>query len=398
MKLVLKLVFLALLLFCSPYLAYAHTLGQTYLYLGISDHEIDVRFEVTAADLNQALNLDLPTDGTLKPEDLQPHSAGIADYLSARVSIAPDGKPVTLKFVEHTLRDIQLAQYVLSHFIIEDREAPPEFIDFDYSVMFDADEKHTGILVIENNWRSNTFDNEAGIALVFEDDSRQQRLDMSADSLWTGFRAMIRLGFHHILEGLDHILFLIAIMLPAVVRREQGRWQFAENFSTASWHILKVVTIFTIAHSITLSLAALEILLIPPRLVESVIAASIAIAALDIFVPILRGHVGIIVFLFGLFHGAGFAGVLLDMNIHSDYMVLTLLGFNIGVELGQIAIVLVVFPILYLIRTSSLYLRFGMQAIAAGLMAIGLYWFTERAFNVDLPAGEYAQKLLAMVI
>ena len=119
-------------------------------------------------------------------------------------------------------------------------------------------------------------------------------------------------------------------------------------------------------------------------------------AALEVFYPIFRARVGIIVFLFGLFHGAGFADVLLSMNIHADYLPLTLLGFNLGVEIGQIAIILVFFPLLFLVRSNRLYLRFGIQAIASGFIVVAGYWFIERAFDVDLPAGEYAQWIIAL--
>ena len=133
------------------------------------------------------------------------------------------------------------------------------------------------------------------------------------------------------------------------------------------------------------------------RLVESVIAASIIIVAAEIFYPLLRAKVGLVVFLFGLFHGAGFASVLLSMDIHSDYLFLTLLGFNVGVEFGQMGIVALAVPLLFLIRTQPIYLRFGMQFGGFALIAIGSYWFVERALGIDLPAGEYAKRVLAFL-
>ena len=114
------------------------------------------------------------------------------------------------------------------------------------------------------------------------------------------------------------------------------------------------------------------------------------------FYPIFRSRVGLIVFLFGLFHGAGFASILLEMNIHSDYLALTLLGFNLGVELGQVIILLVFFPLLYLVRVHRLYLRFGIQATASCLILVAGYWFVERAFAVDLPAGRAVKWVMAL--
>ncbi|MBT8086849.1 MAG: HupE/UreJ family protein [Gammaproteobacteria bacterium] len=378
-------------------MAHAHSIGQTYLYLGLSESGIDVRFEVGPQDFNLALGLDLPTDQALTMADIEPVSQRIVDYLVAKSALAPNGEPRNIVFREHTIRDTETLQFVLSHFVIEGLAEQPEFIDIEYSVLLDEDPQQTGLLVIENDWKSGTFENEAGVSLVFDGDARAQRLDLTGSTFVRGMNAMIGLGTQHILQGIDHVLFLIAILLPAVVRRERGHWVPEPRFSSALWHVAKIVTAFTIAHSITLSLAALEILQVPSRLVESVIAASIAIAAVDVFYPVLGKRIVLVIFLFGLFHGAGFASVILSMNIHPDYVVWTLLFFNVGVELGQLAIVFVVFPLLYLIRSDTRYLRFGMPATASVLIAIAAYWFIERAFDVDLPAGAYAHKFVALV-
>ena len=130
----------------------------------------------------------------------------------------------------------------------------------------------------------------------------------------------------------------------------------------------------------------------------AIIAASIAVAAFDIFYPVLGRCIVIVVFMFGLFHGAGFASVVLSMDIHPDYMVWTLFGFNVGVEIGQLAIVLLFFPIIYLLSSRVLYLRYAMPAAASMLILISSYWFIERAFNVDLPAGHYAKILIGAVL
>ncbi|MEH6824422.1 MAG: HupE/UreJ family protein [Motiliproteus sp.] len=378
--------------------ASAHTLGQTYLYMTVSETALTGRFEVTASDLNAALGLQLTTDGSLDLEQIDPYQEQIANYLQDNVSIALNGKPAVLHYQSTTLRSPKIAQYVMTEFRIESPAGIPDVIDVEYGVMFDVDPKQQAYLLIENNWRSGTFENEAKIALTFAADDRKQRLDLSESTLLRGIWSMATLGMHHIIEGIDHVMFLVALLLTAVVLRAEGRWQGVENFRVAAWNLLKIITLFTLAHSITLSLTTFETLAIPARVVESVIAASIAVAALEVFYPIFRSRIGPVVFLFGLFHGAGFASVLLSMNIHSDYLALTLLGFNLGVELGQIAIVLLCFPLLFMVRSQWIYLRFGIQSIASGLILVASYWFIERAFDVDLPAGEYAQRVLAIFI
>ena len=131
------------------------------------------------------------------------------------------------------------------------------------------------------------------------------------------------------------------------------------------------------------------------RLIESIIALSIGIAALDIIVPVFRGRIWLVAFGFGLFHGFGFATVLGEMELPTKFMALSLFGFNLGVEIGQVAIIAVAFPVFYFIRRTKGYAFPTVQLGAVALIFVSLYWFTERAFEVDLPLGGIVQDLLA---
>jgi hypothetical protein len=279
------------------------------------------------------------------------------------------------------------AQYLLQPFETGARTEGLGFIDVEYRLLFDRYPDHRGFLIIENDWKSGTFDNEGGISLVFKPEGGVQRLDLSSSSATRGFLEMVKLGIHHIWDGIDHLLFLLALLLPAVVRHIDGKWVPVENFTSALIHVIKIVTLFTVAHTITLSAATLGAFDLSPRLVESIIALSIAIAALDVIRPMFRGAIFWVVFAFGLFHGFGFASVLSGIGIPSQYMVVSLLAFNLGVEVGQVAIVCVVFCVLYLTRRSSIYVPLFMKFGAAALIVVSLYWFCERAFMIDLPAG-----------
>ena len=129
---------------------------------------------------------------------------------------------------------------------------------------------------------------------------------------------MVLLGAQHIIEGIDHVMFLVALLLISVVQRTGGKWEGVDNFRVAAWNVIKVVTLFTVAHTITLSLVTLGTLSIQPRIVESIIAGSIVVAAFEVFYPVFRQRIGLVVFLLGLFHGAGFASILVSMNIHAS--------------------------------------------------------------------------------
>jgi hypothetical protein len=222
-----------------------------------------------------------------------------------------------------------------------------------------------------------------------------QTLDLSNSTIWRGFMALVRLGMWHIWIGLDHILFLVALVLPSVLRREGGRWVPAPSFGRALVKILTIVTCFTVAHSITLSLAALGILDLPSRLVESIIAASITVAALHNIWPVARVNEAAIAFVFGLFHGFGFASVLGELGLGTDHLVLSLLGFNVGVEIGQIAIIAAIFPLLFVLRRWRVY-NVGLRVASVGLMAIGLLWLAERSLGFNVPIAALAKSVLGL--
>ena len=179
-----------------------------------------------------------------------------------------------------------------------------------------------------------------------------------------GAGSFFPLGIEHILTGYDHLLFLLALML-----RGGGLWS-----------LLKIITAFTIAHSITLALAALDVVVLPSVLVESVIALSIAYVALENLLP--RYAVSrrwAVSFLFGLVHGFGFSSVLREIGLPKENLLLSLLNFNLGVEAGQLTVVLLVVPILMRLKSKPWEPR--MVATVSGvILAVGLVLFVDRAF------------------
>jgi hydrogenase/urease accessory protein HupE len=179
------------------------------------------------------------------------------------------------------------------------------------------------------------------------------------------FLAFLRLGIEHILSGYDHLLFLFALLV--VCRNLRS--------------ILTVITCFTIAHSITLALASLEIVRLPGRVVEPLIAASIAYVGIE---NLLRGDAPkwrwLITFGFGLIHGLGFADALREFGIGSaGYgIILPLVGFNLGVEIGQLSVAGVILPILWQLRKHPSFVRRSVPACSGGVAIAGGYWMVER--------------------
>jgi hypothetical protein len=391
---VLAAVAAAMVLAAAP--ARAHNVGESYLYLQVHEQFVTGRFEIRLADLNEALRL-TGTGREITAANLDQRVGELQDYYRRHVTISAARGPLTLRFTEHGFLDAR-GGFALLPFELEGLDGVPDRLTFDYSVLFDEAPSHRGFLLVEHNWATGTFANEGGISLVFSSSSRRQDFSIATGGRLRGFLAIVKLGTEHIWMGYDHVLFLVALLLPAVLVRDRGQWREIRRFAPALLNVVKIVTAFTVAHSITLTLASLGLVHLPSRFVEVAIAVSIACAAADILVPVFRGRVWLIVFGFGLFHGFGFAGALEEMGVLHEHLALSLLGFNLGVEIGQVAIVAALFPVLYALRRLTFYRERLLPLAAAGMILISMGWVVERAFDVSLPRPAGAIALLRQSI
>ena len=378
----------------APAVGAAHAPEQAYLFFKVYTDSTVVRLELAIPDVIRALGL--PWDSRARPtrEQIETSLAAIRAYVEPRFAVGAGGSRITPVYRRFDLRGTEAGEFLLLEYVAATplgREVPVTLTPF-----FEFDEAtRRNMVVIEHNWRTGTFNNEGNVSLILSPREPTQTLDLSDSTVWRGFLALVRLGVWHIWIGLDHILFLVALILPSVLRREGGRWRPAPSFGPALIKILTIVTCFTVAHSITLSLAALGVVDLPSRLVESVIAGSITVAALHNVWPVARVSEAAIAFVFGLFHGFGFASVLGGLGLGTDHLVLSLLGFNLGVEIGQVAIIAAIFPLLFLLRRLRVY-TLALRAGSVGLMAIGLLWVAERAMGFNVPLVPMAKAVLGM--
>jgi HupE / UreJ protein len=179
------------------------------------------------------------------------------------------------------------------------------------------------------------------------------------------FWSFVRLGIMHIFTGYDHLAFLVSLLIV----------------TTSFGSLVKIITSFTVAHSITLALATFNIVVLPTRLTESVIALSIVYVALENLLGIRAIARYRITFLFGLAHGFGFSNVLREMQLSRLHLGLSLFSFNLGVEIGQLAFVLVLYPLILYIATVSWQRQFQ-KAVSLVVMCLAMYWFVQRAFII----------------
>ncbi len=184
--------------------------------------------------------------------------------------------------------------------------------------------------------------------------------------------------------GFDHVMFLVALLLPAVLQRsEDGAWQPLERFSPALANVAKIVLAFAAAHIFAFGWVTLGLVHLPEKLVEVVIALSITVAAANILVPLIKQRIWVFVFCVGVFHGLGFAGALSEIGIGGGDLGLSRLAFNLGVELGQLAIVAILLPLFFLVRRWATYRRWILPVAAVVMILISMIWVVERAFGLD---------------
>lgn len=387
----------------------AHEPDHSYIFLRINENSVEGRFEIGRLDFNKALGLNLSSQ--LTQDEINPHLTLIKNYILSNAQFSIDGAIYPIKVIDIDVFNLdEEDDNIRVIFEVENLSEIPSAIDISYSPFFTENPNHKGMLVIEYHWKAGIIDNYSLVAEIFQKGDTSKVLNLQDVSVWNGFVAMVKLGMWHIWIGIDHILFLVALVLPAVVRRKSdhhqietlsysnsGVWSPVSKFKPAALYILKIVTFFTIAHSITLAIASLEILTLPSKYVESVIAFSIALAAFHNIRPIFKSKEWVVAFVFGLFHGFGFASVLGEKGLGGDYFLLSLLGFNGGVEIGQVAIIGVVFPVLFLIRTYNFYPKF--LTYGSGLLIlVSLQWTIERLFEVNLPIGRWVSSIFNFIL
>jgi hypothetical protein len=344
--------------------AHAHKPSDSYLSIRAEGNALRGQWDIALRDLEFAIGLDADGDGAITWGELRRKQAEVAAYAFARLKIRDCTlKPGALLVDEHTD-----GAYAVLQFAGACGAALPQRLEIEYSLFADLDPTHRGLLRAKLGERTVTG--------VLGPDQPKLSLDAEGRARLAQFLDYGREGVWHIWIGFDHVLFLLSLLFPAVL--------LAPRFAPAFWDVLKVVTAFTVAHSITLALAALSFIALPSRLVESAIAVSVILAALNNVWPVVQRGRWLVAFGFGLIHGFGFAGVLTELGLPQDTLLLALVGFNLGVELGQLAIVAVFLPLAFLSRDTWAYRRvvaFGGSAVIA-LIAGG--WLVERAFDLKL--------------
>jgi len=377
----------ALLLFAlwtAPMTALAHKASDSYLTLtraGSDSAAISGRWDIALRDVDNAITLDTNGDGDISWGEVRAKHRAIADYALSRLAIESNGASCSITSGEQLIDQHSDGAYTVLRFS-GNCPRPGATLTVDYRLLFDIDPQHRGLLQYV----------EAGAAssVIFGVDSHRQSIGGAAAGPFEQLRQYLRDGIWHIWLGFDHILFLLSLLLPAVLLRRGRAWLPATSFGAVAIDVAKIVTAFTIAHSITLTLATLGVVSPNGRWVESGIALSVALAALNNVFPLVKNGRWVAAFGFGLIHGFGFASALKDLGLPTGSLVLSLFGFNVGVEIGQLAIVALFLPIAFALRETWAYRRALLAGGSIAIATIAGVWLVERAFNVALPGLAFA--------
>ncbi len=355
---------------------HAHKNSDSYLSITQPQQgaTLDVQWDIALRDLEHAIGLDTNSDGAITWGELKSRREAIAKYALGRLGIEAiargDRDDCPLRF-ENLLVD----EHVDGHYAVLQLQANcaarAEQIVAHYALLFDVDPNHRGLLDVRAHGVNQ--------ASVVSKDSHTVAVNLAAANRIQQLLSFVSEGIWHIWKGYDHILFLLTLLLPAVVIYLQGRWEPRPSMRAAILDIVKVVTAFTLAHSLTLSLAVNGLVHVPSRVVESAIALTVLLGALNNLYPLVRGRRWAVAFVFGLVHGLGFASVLADLGLKSWDLAIALIGFNAGVETGQLCIVLLFVPLAYVSRRTMFYRHVLMPGGAVAISLIAAYWLFMRA-------------------
>ncbi|WP_257208773.1 HupE/UreJ family protein [Bacillus sp. AFS031507] len=342
------LIFLSLSSFLPPS-ASAHTNNsEGFSTIEVKEKSLDYELKLDLEELGHALNKE--TD----QKQLIDHKV-VQQYINSHIKLYTDSELIEGSVVKTDVEMIKERPFAVINLAYK-TEHKPEKLVVQYNMFLDdSDPSHANFATIKMDGKQQEK------ILTFE----SRELEIGEVSFLQNAKQFLVLGLEHIFTGYDHILFVISLLFGAKTIR----------------HILSLVTAFTIAHSITLALATFDIIHLPSRFVESAIALSIIyVALINIFNKDSK-HQPWLAFGFGLIHGFGFAGILAEMRLDTNHMVTSLVSFNLGIEIGQLIIVSLAYPlILWIKKLTFKPIKWVIPGTSVAILAFGLVWFIERAF------------------
>jgi len=365
---VLRSALLILLAFLVAPRVDAHATSSSY-FIADATHGTEVRitWDVPVADLHWALGLDSSGDGTITWSEIDARRDVIATFVASHLSLARGGSACEVVF-----DDLQLATHAeLPHLSLAfaGHCQKPGALTLSANLFFDTDPTQRTLVDLTTT---------GGQFTSVLSPSAPQWSEPPAPSVFATFATFVGQGLWHVWIGYDHLAFLVLLLLPSVLRSTGKDWQATHGMRETAGDLLRIITAFTVAHSITLALATTGVVHVPVRPIEIAIAASIVIAGLLNLFPRAASARLALAFFFGLIHGFGFANALAELGAGGMRLVPTLAGFNVGVELAQLSLVALVLPLLFRARHSVFYAWRFMPATSLVAAMAGAAWLVAR--------------------
>jgi len=347
--------------------AAAHSVGTSYVRIEqSSDATIsNVRVDLSLRDLAFAVGIDANRDGRITWGEVLQQSPSLVSYVTSNLTITRGERHCVLDAPTISIDRHSDGPYAV---VILNMKCPTEgLLAVRSNMMFDIDAGHRSLLSVVGPV-SQTL-------TVLTIDSRIWKQSAADSGRWSAFLRFVVQGVWHIWTGFDHLAFLLLLLLPLA---RPGALSASRSSGNIARAVFRVVTAFTAAHSITLACAAFDYIHLPSKWVESAIAVTIVITGIANFYERTARFGMAVAFGFGLIHGLGFASALADITSNATHRLLPLVGFNLGVEIGQLAVVAALFPILFLNRGSDVWRRHAVTACSLAITALGMAWLIQR--------------------
>lgn len=346
--------------------ALAHTLSVAHVDVTLpASGPARVEIDIALRDIALTFPLDANRDDVVTWGELSAIRKPLTDWVRANVELSTSAGACALTPTGLATRRYDDGGYATVQLSAECPSTA--HLKVHYGLLFDRDPQHRALITVRQG--------QTVATAIARDDLQTVAVGSESSNAFADF---LREGIHHILIGYDHLAFLISLLLTAALVRVRTHWEPVRRLRDSLGHTLGIVTAFTVAHSITLSLAALGLVTPASRWVEASIALSVLLAALNNIFPVVDKRLWVLGFSFGLIHGFGFAGALGELGLPRGQRLVALVSFNLGVEIGQLAVVALVLPVLYLIRRQRWYPRLAMPLLSIAIAVLASYWLVQR--------------------
>jgi hydrogenase/urease accessory protein HupE len=352
-------------------LVHAHSGSTAYLELTLDNNQASGAYWVALKDMHAVVDLDLDNDSNIRYTEVKQQADAITLFVQNNWRAYAGGGQCAMDWQSFALSRLDDGVYLrLPVRLLCEQGA--NLSSLRYSGLFDVDTSHRLIGSIRENGVNRT--------IIFSPGNQTASWQTESSVWWQTLVTYLEQGVIHILEGYDHLLFLLALLVPIIFapRKYDQSPSRMLHYRQLSISLLKVISAFTAGHSVTLILASVFAISPPIAWVETIIAISVVVAGINIVVPVFRESSWRVAALFGLVHGFGFASVLSELSLDKSALALSLLSFNLGVEVGQLFVVLIAAPFLILLAQGPYLPSLARYGAAGTAVSIGAIWAFER--------------------